>query len=153
MAQLIIVVTFLVGLCAFVWTLIAQEAPSAAGFGTPLTRRIHDLHPWNRLRGIDLRKWATDTAGRLGATARASALRLRAAVARPTVRFSQSLDTTAPTTAAAATASGSQNRGGRLVAALELVLLVAVLGGIVAAALLGTGHILMKSLGGHFHAG
>jgi hypothetical protein len=153
MAQLIIVGMFLVGLCAFVWTLIAQEAPSAAGFGPPLTRRLHGLHPWHRLRGIDVPKLTADTAERLWATARTLALRVRAAASRPRIRFSEALDTTAPMDAAPAAGPGRvHSGGGRVVAALELVVLIAVVGGIVAAVVLGTGHILMKSLGGHFHS-
>ena len=39
MGQFVIVGIFLVGMCAFVWTLIAQEAAGGAGFGRPSRRR------------------------------------------------------------------------------------------------------------------
>jgi hypothetical protein len=120
MGQVVIVGIFLIGLCAFVWSLIAEEA---AGH-------------------------AVDTRGQPHGADSSSRPRPRS----PRIRFVESLDVTMPTSAGrphALPGIAAPDRGGRLVAALELILLIVLVGGIVAAVVLGAGHVLVKGVSGH----
>ena len=101
MGQFVIVGIFLVGMCAFVWTLIAQEAAGGAGFGRPSWRRSLAAR-WDAL---DLARRLRRRIGTLDLLTRALAVgtkirtfdvtaRLRARRERPRglpVRFAQSL--------------------------------------------------------------
>jgi hypothetical protein len=173
MAEVVIVALALGGVSAYVWSVISQAeghpGPSAGPGGTPLPA---PLRPWDlaqRLRSVDLRS-RTRTARRYASAVAATTARLaltgtrmlRARWARRArhsfewggrrIRFEDTAELTVPAdlTAGAAArpaADGWRDRPSRLVAALELILLIAVLGAVLAAVAFGIWELVARAVG------
>jgi hypothetical protein len=104
-------------------------------------------------------RWSHVTGQRVGAAfvvyraERLAARQARARVAIPArIRFDRSLVQTVPAHSTSEPLPALEPRWSRLVAAIELALLIAVTGGAVAGALLGAAAVLVKAFA-HFHSG
>jgi hypothetical protein len=173
MAEVVIVALTLGGVSAYVWSVITQAeghpGPSAGPAGTPLPAPLRARDLVQRLRSVDLRS-RTRTARRYASavavtTARLALTRtrmLRARWARRArhsfewgsrrIRFEDTAELTAPSdlTAGAAAplvAGGWRDRPSRLLAALELVLLIVVVGVVLAAVAFGIGELVARAVG------
>jgi hypothetical protein len=173
LAEVVMVALALGGVSAYVWSVITQAeshpGPSAGGTGTPIPAPLRPRDLVHRLRAVDLRsrartarRYASAVAATTAGLARTGTKMLRARWARRArrtfewegrrIRFEDAAELTTPANlasgpAAAAAAGGWRDRPSRLLAAVELVLLIAVVGAVLAAVAFGIGELVARAVG------